>query len=549
MIINDADARHFEKLSQAKVALSTAAASKARISNLETQLHVLQSQLLAQTKAWERNVQNIEEAFRETENILQLQGAVKKKEATIKLGDDEESKESAKIWEDDLFRRICIVNDKLKKNVREEHYTVGDVGAGEDVSQRWQTFLDSMIELDLLDHLQHLSQMGVCSRYGLSRMSRSDMIKAGLSESEIQRLTQWQIHQSKGGFGVNVTSDRFENEDKYTQWLETELLKRLAKQADVRQSVSNWEQLYHKQKATTFYHNLESDIYQLAAPQEMKGKAGATVRMREGDAQEENKGDDGDVQNPLHEGVHADENGLEKLKDFMANNSIFQEILTEENIEAMYEYMDVIPYKAGATITQMGENASWTGFILEGDLDVLVGDSKKKKVATMQDGDMVGELAFLEGGLRTADCVASTDGVIAALSFETLQKLHYHDPELAVLLTHAIGKAGVSKLRQRIKSVEGKKSQGKRSRKRVSGVGKLRRQKREFIGSTNKEIFYRAQVEIAKREVENQKKIAVSHIVNVEKAKKRARNADILRKKAEKEKANLVEELALSSAL
>ena len=61
----------------------------------------------------------------------------------------------------------------------------------------------------------------------------------------------------------------------------------------------------------------------------------------------------------------------------------------------MYEYMDVIPYKAGATITQMGENASWTGFILEGDLDVLVGDSKEES-CNHKDGDMVGELASLK---------------------------------------------------------------------------------------------------------------------------------------------------------
>ena len=180
VIINDADARHFEKLSQAKVALSTAAASKARISNLETQLHVLQSQLLAQTKAGSE-MRISKRRFERRRIFYSFKVPSRRRKRPSSSGMMKNPK-SSKIWEDDLFRRICIVNDKLKKNVREEHYAVGDVGAGEDVSQRWQTFLDSMIELDLLDHLQHLSQMGVCSRYGLSRMSRRDMIKAGLSE-------------------------------------------------------------------------------------------------------------------------------------------------------------------------------------------------------------------------------------------------------------------------------------------------------------------------------------------------------------------------------
>ena len=237
--------------------------------------------------------------------------------------------------------------------------------------------------------------------------------------------------------------------------------------------------------------------------------------------------------------------------------------------------MDVIPVEKGTKVIQCGEEASWAGFLLDGSLDVLVGDPPKK-VAQMGSNTMVGELAVLEGGTRTADCVAASDAVIGAISFQVLESLHLRDPELSVKLHTAFGIAGVEKLRARIHQIEkagtepskvsedetgakvaksAKKSspdsnkQAPKLRRRSSVLpkeaGKIKRKRSSLsFGSNNTEVFYRSQVEKAKRVAKAAALEAAAKDANVDKALKKVKNAEIRRQKAEKEKENMARELA-----
>ena len=97
--------------------------------------------------------------------------------------------------------------------------------------------------------------------------------------------------------------------------------------------------------------------------------------------------------------------------------------------------------------------------------------------------------------------------------------------ELAARAKPIRGARRLAKLRQRLNSVQDGGGNGsssgspsKKTRKKIVGRGKLKREKKAFVGSSNTEIFYRSQVEVAKRAAEEQKKLALESKSFIEKS-------------------------------
>ena len=72
---------------------------------------------------------------------------------------------------------------------------------------------------------------------------------------------------------------------------------------------------------------------------------------------------------------------------------------------------------------KQGEAETWAGFILEGFVDVLIGDNPKP-VAQMSKGETVGEMSyFVADTKRSATCVGASDGVMAVIPFDKIDHL------------------------------------------------------------------------------------------------------------------------------
>jgi CRP/FNR family cyclic AMP-dependent transcriptional regulator len=92
-------------------------------------------------------------------------------------------------------------------------------------------------------------------------------------------------------------------------------------------------------------------------------------------------------------------------------------------------------FDAGQTLLRQGDGGYTFGVIESGTADVLVDDAR---VRSLGPGDVIGELAVLGGGYRTATVVATTPvGLLAffGLEFHELEQKH---PELTQKIRQAM---------------------------------------------------------------------------------------------------------------
>ena len=95
--------------------------------------------------------------------------------------------------------------------------------------------------------------------------------------------------------------------------------------------------------------------------------------------------------------------------------------------------MHTVKFKSGDTILSEGEDGNTAFFIVDGSVEVTVGEgARAKSVGTLGAGDVFGEMSLLEPGPRSATIKALTDTECAATSYdEFMASIHEH-PEQAV---------------------------------------------------------------------------------------------------------------------
>ena len=100
--------------------------------------------------------------------------------------------------------------------------------------------------------------------------------------------------------------------------------------------------------------------------------------------------------------------------------------LTDEELAAVEEAAEVRKVEAGEVVFREGDHADAVFFVLSGLVSVrlpLTGEGRDRRLATLGTGVAVGEMAFLDRGLRSADVVAEEESVLARLSIEDLYRI------------------------------------------------------------------------------------------------------------------------------
>lgn len=105
-------------------------------------------------------------------------------------------------------------------------------------------------------------------------------------------------------------------------------------------------------------------------------------------------------------------------------------------------------FRAGETLLRRGDPAGEVLFLLEGRLEVIESGPSGRGVvlATVKAGGHVGELAALDGGPRTADVVAATDGRLASLDRAGFLALLERHPRLALGAAGLLGRPKPARL-------------------------------------------------------------------------------------------------------
>lgn len=92
-------------------------------------------------------------------------------------------------------------------------------------------------------------------------------------------------------------------------------------------------------------------------------------------------------------------------------------------------------FKTGETIAYEGDTALEAYILLKGMVEVRI---KNKKIASLGAGNVVGELALLDNGPRTAKITCMTDCETLAISRKSFHKLLLDIPTLSAKILHGL---------------------------------------------------------------------------------------------------------------
>lgn len=107
--------------------------------------------------------------------------------------------------------------------------------------------------------------------------------------------------------------------------------------------------------------------------------------------------------------------------------------------------MQTVSFKAGDTILTEGEQGDTAYMIVEGTVEIVIGQADKAKiVGTLTAGDVFGEMSLIEPGPRSATVRAVTDTECVATSFDEFMASIQENPARAALFMKTL----VRRLRQ-----------------------------------------------------------------------------------------------------
>lgn len=127
--------------------------------------------------------------------------------------------------------------------------------------------------------------------------------------------------------------------------------------------------------------------------------------------------------------------------------------LSELEALTVVGFMRPCQFETGATIIRQGETDD-TGFmvlVLSGDITVetvMASRAHPATVTVLGPGSLIGEMALVDGGARSASCIASSQVRCAVLTRDALEALTAEQPAVAAKLMTAVAQRLGERLRE-----------------------------------------------------------------------------------------------------
>ena len=94
---------------------------------------------------------------------------------------------------------------------------------------------------------------------------------------------------------------------------------------------------------------------------------------------------------------------------------------SENELDLLFPYLNIVEFQNGDPIMKTGEEASWTGIVLGGELEASLYTGAV--IGRVMPGTVVGEMALFRGGKRGCDMRAVNSGAIAVLRFSEFERI------------------------------------------------------------------------------------------------------------------------------
>ena len=128
----------------------------------------------------------------------------------------------------------------------------------------------------------------------------------------------------------------------------------------------------------------------------------------------------------------------------------FFDDLEEKELEILAGILNHRRLQGLSDVFRKGDVARHCYFVLHGEVEVLVDgpDNRPKQVASLQRGSLFGEIALVDGGLRSASCRAGINGAeLAELGREEFDRIFNSGNAFAYKLMDLIGQRVVDRVR------------------------------------------------------------------------------------------------------
>jgi len=125
--------------------------------------------------------------------------------------------------------------------------------------------------------------------------------------------------------------------------------------------------------------------------------------------------------------------------DLLASIKMF-ELLNEDDRIALAKVIDELKLPQGHTLFQAGDPGDSLFIVQAGEIELFIKDTAGQKIVltTAGPGDMFGELAMLDSGLRTATALALNDSEVLVLDRDDLILLFQRRPDAALHMLAAL---------------------------------------------------------------------------------------------------------------
>jgi CRP-like cAMP-binding protein len=124
--------------------------------------------------------------------------------------------------------------------------------------------------------------------------------------------------------------------------------------------------------------------------------------------------------------------------------------LNHDETQEMEKRLILKDVEEGAVIYKQGSSGRSVCFVVDGELAVIKrADDGDVKIATVEKGDSVGEVAIIDGLTRSADVLASTDATVLILKHDEFEKLVEEHPTIGVKVLKSLAKSLSHTLRDR----------------------------------------------------------------------------------------------------
>ncbi len=126
---------------------------------------------------------------------------------------------------------------------------------------------------------------------------------------------------------------------------------------------------------------------------------------------------------------------------FLQNHNIFKDLIPQE-LDVLKKFMKLTEVDIGQVIFKQGGAAESMCLVLSGELEIMktTKDGKLVKIATIGDGQSVGEMALVDGMVRSATVRAAMLSTIVILKRSDFDEIMQQYPRIAAKLMKGIAR-------------------------------------------------------------------------------------------------------------